>query len=92
MIKAHLSIFPKHVHFKSICYRKKSIRDGDKMIDLIFYPVLVGIIIYGLVMIRIMINYQNNGIQKKGLKPELDTEKLPPSPTVLTHSTKQTMK
>jgi len=62
------------------------------MIDLIFYPVLVGIIIYGLVMIRIMINYQNNGIQKKGLKPELDTENLPPSPTVLTHSTKQTMK
>ncbi|KAA9014541.1 hypothetical protein [Niallia endozanthoxylica] len=32
------------------------------MIDIILYPILVGIIIYGIIMVRFIMNYQNKEV------------------------------
>ncbi len=71
----------------------KKVKEGDKMIDIILYPILIGIIIYGIIMVRFVMNYQNKEILNQLTKdtlPKSEIENTPSSakmPAAISQST-----
>jgi len=58
----------------------KNLKEGDKVIDIILYPILIGIIIYGIIMVRFVMNYQNKEVLnhlKKDTPPKSEEENTP---------------